>query len=399
MTKITLTDIVNLQNENTAVNAINTNSAIIETAFDNTLSRDGTAPNQMEANLDMNSNQILNLPAPLTVDSPVRLIDVTTNPTIIIPPTGTSGHVVGYLDGNNTYSGTSTFTNSISGVNESLSGTLGVTGLATLGSANVTGNATVTGTLGVTGVATFTSPPVLPANSIANASLGIMGANTAKGSIAGGTPADLSKTQLTTLINPFTTSLSGAVPASGGGTSNFLRADGTFTQPPASGMVLLNTLTASSSATLSDTTSFTGTYPVYEIQWYNLVPATNNNTMCLQVFAGSYQTTSYLNSSFWTTGTTTIVADAPTTDINLSHSAGVSNASSGASGVIRIFNPLSATTHKHFTGTAVYQTASGLGVGTLGGVWTSNTAVTGFRMQFSVGGNIASGVVKIYGIL
>ena len=45
----------------------------------------------------------------------------------------------------------------------------------------------------------------------------------------------LTNTQLTADINAFTTSLSGAVPASGGGTTNFLRADGTFAVPAGSG--------------------------------------------------------------------------------------------------------------------------------------------------------------------
>lgn len=78
MSKITLTDLSNLQNENTAVNAININSEIIELAFDNTISRDGTSPNQMEASLDMNSNPILNLPTPTSNYEPLRLIDVAT---------------------------------------------------------------------------------------------------------------------------------------------------------------------------------------------------------------------------------------------------------------------------------------------------------------------------------
>jgi len=78
MSKITLTDLVNLQNETTAVSAINDNMAIIQTAMDNTLSRDGTSPNQMEKNLDMNSNRVLNLPAPLTNDEPLRLADANT---------------------------------------------------------------------------------------------------------------------------------------------------------------------------------------------------------------------------------------------------------------------------------------------------------------------------------
>jgi hypothetical protein len=78
MSKISLTDLVNLQNETTAVNSINANSAAIETAFDNTLSRDGTSPNTMNASLDMNSFQIVNLPAPLSTSSPLRLADANT---------------------------------------------------------------------------------------------------------------------------------------------------------------------------------------------------------------------------------------------------------------------------------------------------------------------------------
>lgn len=42
----------------------------------------------------------------------------------------------------------------------------------------------------------------------------------------------LTNTQVTTRINAFTSVLSGAVPASGGGTTNFLRADGSFAAPP-----------------------------------------------------------------------------------------------------------------------------------------------------------------------
>lgn len=76
--KITLGDVSSFQNDTTATVIVNSNSSIIQTAFDNTLSRDGTAPNQMEASLDMNSNQILNLPIPATADSPARLQDLST---------------------------------------------------------------------------------------------------------------------------------------------------------------------------------------------------------------------------------------------------------------------------------------------------------------------------------
>lgn len=98
--KITLTNLVNLQNETTAVNAINTNSEIITLAFDNTLSRDGTGPNQMGASIDMNHNSILNLPAPSTNFEPLRVIDASTlngGGTISVsslPIGGTTGQVL-----------------------------------------------------------------------------------------------------------------------------------------------------------------------------------------------------------------------------------------------------------------------------------------------------------------
>jgi hypothetical protein len=43
----------------------------------------------------------------------------------------------------------------------------------------------------------------------------------------------LTGTQATSLLNTFTSGLKGLAPASGGGTSNYLRADGTWTAPPA----------------------------------------------------------------------------------------------------------------------------------------------------------------------
>jgi len=60
MSKIILDDLTSIQNDPTAVDTINDNSAIIEGAFDRVLFRDGTAPNNMEADLDMNSHKILN---------------------------------------------------------------------------------------------------------------------------------------------------------------------------------------------------------------------------------------------------------------------------------------------------------------------------------------------------
>lgn len=73
MTKITLADVGSLIEATTAKTVINNNSAIIETAFDNNLSRDGTAPNQMLSQLDMNSHQIINLPNGVGNQEPVTV--------------------------------------------------------------------------------------------------------------------------------------------------------------------------------------------------------------------------------------------------------------------------------------------------------------------------------------
>lgn len=77
MAKLTLTDIENLNNENSVITAINNNSAAIETALENTLSRNGTSPNTMSAQLDMNSNKIVNVGTPTTSTDAVRLHELT----------------------------------------------------------------------------------------------------------------------------------------------------------------------------------------------------------------------------------------------------------------------------------------------------------------------------------
>ncbi len=58
MAKLTLATLTSAYQ---AVPALNANNDLIEAALENTLSRDGTTPNTMSANFDMNSNRILNL--------------------------------------------------------------------------------------------------------------------------------------------------------------------------------------------------------------------------------------------------------------------------------------------------------------------------------------------------
>lgn len=70
---VSLTNLTSLTNETSAITAINGNSTAIVTGFDSALDLSG---DQMSGTLDMNSNQIINLPAPTTAASPVRLQDI-----------------------------------------------------------------------------------------------------------------------------------------------------------------------------------------------------------------------------------------------------------------------------------------------------------------------------------
>lgn len=96
---------------------------------------------------------------------------------------------------------------------------------------------------------------------VTNAKLANMVNNTIKGNNAGstGVPLDLTATQVTALLNAFTSTLKGLVPASGGGTTTFLRADGTFATPAGGGgssfpaNSTVNVTTATTSLNAGDT--------------------------------------------------------------------------------------------------------------------------------------------------
>lgn len=154
MIPVTLNTISNLQDTTTAQTNINANSAAISGAFSTALDVTG---DQMRGNLDMNSNQILNLPSPATAQSPVRLMDVTSSSSIAsVPPVGTSGAVVPLLNANNTWSGTNTF-GTITGSN------LPLTNINNTFTGTQSFNAVSATTLTVTtlSVATMTGFPIL----------------------------------------------------------------------------------------------------------------------------------------------------------------------------------------------------------------------------------------------
>jgi len=75
MAKLTLADISN-ESVPASSTTVNANSALIEAALENTLSRDGTSPNAMSASIDMGTHRITNLAAPVGANDAARKADV-----------------------------------------------------------------------------------------------------------------------------------------------------------------------------------------------------------------------------------------------------------------------------------------------------------------------------------
>ena len=123
--------------------------------------------------------------------------------------------------GTQTFAGNKTFTGTISASN--LSGTN-------------TGDQTITLTGPVTGSGTGSFATTIGNNVVTLGNIAQIGGPSFLGNSGGVTSnvAVLNATTATSMLNLFTSSLQGLVPSSGGGTTNFLRADGTFAAPSGS---------------------------------------------------------------------------------------------------------------------------------------------------------------------
>ena len=120
---------------------------------------------------------------------------------------------------------------------------------------------------------------------------------TLKGNNTGGTAnvTDLTVAQVNAILPVFTSSLNGLVPASGGGTINFLRADGTFAAPPGGGG---SPVTASYYASSNGTSSTT--QPInFDTQIYdtNSAVTTGSNWKFTAPSTGYYQIGGFLITS------------------------------------------------------------------------------------------------------
>lgn len=110
---------------------------------------------------------------------------------------------------------------------------------------------------------------------VTNAKLATMPANTFKANNTAGaaSPSDITGTQATTLLDVFTSTAKGLVPASGGGTTGFLRADGTFAIPSGTNAGTVTSVSVTPANGVSGTVATATTTPAISLTLGAITPA------------------------------------------------------------------------------------------------------------------------------
>ena len=178
-------------------------------------------------------------------------------------------------------------------------------------------------------------------------------------------------------------------------------------------MTLLQTQTASSSASISFTSNIDSTYPIYLFKFINIHPATDGAefTINFSTDSGSNynvaKTTTFFvpynaesESSSGLTYIDSLDIAQGTGVANIFYNVGNENDES-ASGTLHLFNPSSTTFVKHFMSTFnVYNNSGSNGNSVqvdVAGYGNTTSAIDGVQFAMS-SGNIDSGTIKLYGI-
>lgn len=210
---------------------------------------------------------------------------------------------------------------------------------------------------------------------------------------------------------------SGTVPTArlGSGTassSTFLRGDSTYAEVGGAGLTLLGTGTASSSASLAFTSLMTSTYTVYLMVFEALLPATNGTIPYLYLSEddGSSYTTSdmrYIAPSTFYGGSGSPSGNGGNTEASAANfwqltGGALSNATNqGMSGHVWLFDTQNNSSLSRMHGKLVYSsdtTHNQIAANDVYGNTVSATDKDAIKVQMS-SGNIASGKVKLYGVI
>jgi len=128
----------------------------------------------------------------------------------------------------------------------------------------LTGNQTVTLSGDVTGSGATAITATIGNGAVSLSKMANLAANSIVGNNTGSaaTPLALTGTQVTAMLDTFTSSAKGLVAASGGGTTNFLRADGTWAAPPGGGGAAWGSITGTLSSQTDLNTALNALLPL-----------------------------------------------------------------------------------------------------------------------------------------
>lgn len=166
--------------------------------------------------------------------------------------------------------------------------------------------------------------------------------------------------------------------------------------------VLIQSITASSSATIDFTSGVTG-YSYYYIDFFDVVTSHNNDSMILQTHSGgSFQTTGYdyaFQFNYAQTTSITVQNSTSDTSILIAEASG-SSSTSALNGEIYCYSIGSSTLYKRFLynniGAQQGQVTCINSWG--GGTWENAAVVDGFRLSMLLG-NFTSGTFRLFGVV
>lgn len=252
--------------------------------------------------------------------------------------------------------------------------------------------ATQTGTSG--GVPYYSSATTQGSSGVLGANLPVFGGGAGSAPIAGTRSGNT--TQVVTTTGAQTNGNCVSIDASG----NHIAAG--VACAVGSTSVLLNTLTASSSTTVSDTTSFTVTYKSYTLVFTNFLPATSADNCQIQVQVAS----AFPNSGYLTEAISQVSVTNPTAYIPCSFGGqNPQSTETGMNGSITVYQP-SANAKAIWGGQFwnFYGAANGsFSITTVIGKYNTAGVVTGFQAFYNTtagsarSSGIASGTISVYG--